>query len=117
MSPVNFEHLAKQNPKYQRALREVEAWINAHPHDRVLNPKMLRRDISKSSIADLAVALTLLEKAGLLRRVYKVVTPSGALADEDFDDPGNIPEKLPDRFENYFETSEADVIPIFRRIA
>src|SRR5258708_40113462 len=28
------------------------------------------------------MALTLLEKAGLLRRVYKVVTPSGALAEE-----------------------------------
>jgi len=41
MSPVNFEHLAKQNPKYRRALREVEAWINAHPQDRVLNPSLL----------------------------------------------------------------------------
>jgi hypothetical protein len=82
-----------------------------------LNPVRLRRDIKGPSIDDLAIALTLLEKAGLLRRVYKVVTPTGALADEDFDNLEQIPEKVADRFENYFETSEADVIPAFRRIA
>jgi hypothetical protein len=117
MSPVSFEHLAKQNPKYQRVLREIEAWIQAHPQDRVLNPARLRRDITKATALDLAVALTLLVKAGLLRRAYKVKTPSGVLTDAEFDDPGKIPEKLPDRFEHYFETAEADVIPIFRRIA
>lgn len=95
----------------------MEAWINAHPQERVLNPVRLRREIRKPTAADLAIALTLLEKAGLLRRVYKVVTPSGVLTDAEFDDPTKIPEKLPDRFEKYFDTSEADVIPIFRRVA
>jgi hypothetical protein len=117
MSPVSFGHLAKQNPKYRRALDQLEAWINAHPQDRVLNPIKLRRDIRKVNPADLAMALTLLMKAGLLRRVYKVLTPTGVLTDAEFDDPTAIPEKLPDRHEHYFETSDADVIPIFRRIA
>jgi len=109
--------LAKQNPKYRRALHALEAWINAHPEDAVLNPLKLRRDIRNVDPAELAVALTILVRAGLLRRVYKVLTPSGVLADAEFDDPSAIPEKLPDRFERYFETSDADVVPIFRRTA
>ncbi len=117
MLQVSFEDLANQNPKYKRALQDIAAWIHAHPQDRLLSPVRLRREIKRPSLEDLAVALTLLERAGLLRRVYKVVTPSGVLADEDFNDPEEIPEKLADRFENYFETSEADVIPAFRRIA
>jgi hypothetical protein len=117
MSQVSFEHLAKQNPKHRRALRELESWVNAHPEDRVLNPLKLRRDIRNVSPAELAVALTLLMRAGLLRRAYKVLTPSGVLTDAEFDDPSAIPDKLPDRFERYFETSDADVVPIFRRTA
>lgn len=116
MLPVNFEHLAKENPKSKRALRQLQAWINTHP-DRVLNPTKLGREIRNVTPADLAVALTLLMNAGLLRRVYKVVTPTGVLADGEFDDPAAIPDKLPDRSEHYFETSDADVIPIFRRVA
>lgn len=117
MSPVSFEHLAKQNPKYKRALRKLEAWINAHPQDRVLNPSKLGRDLRNVGAADLTTALTLLMEAGLLRRVYKVLTPSGVIADREFDDPLKIPEKLPDRFEQYFETADADIVPMFRRIA
>jgi hypothetical protein len=91
--------------------------MNAHPSERVLNPLKLWRDIRTTGPADLTVALTLLVEAGELRRVYKVLTPSGVLASEEFDDPTTIPERLPDRFEHYFETSDADVIPIFRRLA
>jgi len=117
MSPVSFEHLAKQNPKYKRAIEQLQAWVNAHPQDRVLNPLKLRKDIRNVNPAELTMALDLLRKAGLLHRVYKVVTPAGVLADAEFDDPTAIPDKLPDRFEEYFETSDADVIPVFRRIA
>lgn len=117
MSPVSFEHLAKQNPKYKRALDHLQSWINAHPQDRVLNPLKLRKDLAKLNPAELTMALDLLMQEGLLHRVYKVVTPAGVLAERDFDDPSEIPDKLPDRFEHYFETSDADVIPIFRRIA
>jgi hypothetical protein len=117
MSPISLEDLANQNPKYRRALRQLQAWIDAHPEDRVLNPLKLARDIRSVNASELAYALTLLMKAGLLKRVYKVLTPAGVFADAEFDDPASIPEKLPDRFERYFETSDADVVPVFRRIA
>ena len=62
-------------------------------------------------------AFTLLVRAGLLARAYKIMTPAGVIADEEFDDPTQIPERLPDRFEHYFDTADADVIPVFRRVA
>jgi hypothetical protein len=117
MSRVSFERLANDNPKYKRVLEELASWINSHPQERVLNPLKLRRDIRKATAEDLTIGLTLLVKAGLLRRVYKVLTPSGVFADPDFDDPSAIPNTLPDRFEHYFDTAEADIVPIFRLVA
>ena len=117
MSPLSFEHLAKHNPKYSRAIHKLEEWINSHPQERSLNPLKLRKDIPNLKPEKLAMALTVLMNAGLLRRVYKVLTPAGVLADREFDDPSLIPDKLPDRFEHYFETADADVVPIFRRVA
>jgi hypothetical protein len=46
-----------------------------------------------------------------------VVTPAGVLADGEFEDPTGIPEKLPDRFEHYFDTSDAEIVPMFRLVA
>jgi hypothetical protein len=117
MSQVSFERLANENPSYKRALNELASWINSHPHEHTLNPLRLRRDIHKVTAEELTIALTLLVKAGLLRRVYKVLTPSGVFAERDFDNPSEIPDTLPDRFEHYFDTAEADIVPIFRRVA
>jgi len=41
---------------------------------------------------------------------YKVKTPSGVLADGEWERIEDIPEKIPDRFEYYFETAEAEII-------
>ena len=117
MSPINLEPLAKQHPDYARALRSLQIWIESHQQERVINPKRVAKDISDVGIADLAFALTLLLRAGLARRVYKVVTPAGVLADGEFDDPTVVPEKLPDRFEHYFDTSDAEIVPMFRLVA
>jgi hypothetical protein len=117
MSQINFEALAKQHPEYKRALRKLDSWLTGHPALRVINPKLLAKEISGVDKAELAAALMLLEQAGHLKRVYKVLTPSGVLAEGEFQDPAEIPKRLPDRFENYFDTAEADVLPIFKMVA
>jgi hypothetical protein len=117
MSPINFEALAKQHPEYKRALLKLASWMTAHADVGVIDPKSLSRELWVVDKAKLAAALMLLVRAGHLRRVYKVVTPSGVLAAGEFDDPTKIPEKIPDRFENYFDTSEAEVVPVFKPIA
>jgi hypothetical protein len=117
MSPINFEALAKQHPEHRRSLRKLDSWMTKHAGVRVINPKLLAKEISGVNAGELAATLTLLERIGHLRRVYKVLTPSGVLADGEFRDPTEIPDRLPDRFENYFDTAEADVLPIFKMVA
>jgi hypothetical protein len=117
MSPTSLEALAKQHPEHKRALSELNTWLSSHASLVSIDPKSLARDLSSIDKSDLAAALMLLVRAGLLQQVYKVLTPSGVMADAEFDDPTKIPDRLPDRFENYFDTSDADVVPIFKKIA
>lgn len=117
MSPINFENLASQHPKYKRALHELASWMNSHRGVRIISPITLAKELRGIDPVVLAEVLTLLVQAGYLRRVYKVVTPSGVLSDGEFDDPTAIPERLPDRFEHYFDTTDADVVPFFRPVA
>jgi hypothetical protein len=117
MSRINLEALAKQHPDYASALRSLQSWIDAHDQERVINPMRVAKDLREVNTTDLAMAFTLLLEAGLLKRVYKVLTPAGVLADAEFDNPAAIPEKLPDRFERYFDTSDAEIVPFFRLAA
>ena len=118
MSPINFEDLAKKHPKHRNALRKLEEWMRRHEDVRVIYPTMLAKEVrGEIDPTALALALALLVKVGLLRRAYKVTTPSGVLADGEFEDPTKIPPKLPDRFERYFDTAESDVVPIFHMVA
>jgi hypothetical protein len=117
MSRVNFDALVSEHPESARGLRILEKWMRKHMNERVLNPQTLAREIKAVDAVELATALTLLTKEGILRRVYKVTTPSGVLSDAEFEDPREIPNQLPDRFERYFDTAESDVIPIFQRVA
>src|ERR1039458_1505319 len=74
MSRINLEDLAKQHPDYERALRVLQSWIDAQDQERVINPTKVAKDLREVDTTDLAIAFTLLLKAGLLRRVYKVLT-------------------------------------------
>ena len=117
MSPINFDALVSKHPESTRALRKLEEWLQKHRDAQVINPTTLAREVRGVDAVALAAALTLLVQVGLLRRVYKVLTPSGVFAEGEFDDPTEIPEKLPDRWEHYFDTAESDVVPIFKKVA
>ncbi len=117
MSPISFGSLARTNPALERVFRELETWMNSHPKAELIRPSALAKDLPKIDAKSLAESLTLLERAGYLRRAYKVLTPSGVLADGEFEDPTAIPDRLPDRFEQYFDTSDADIIPVFHLVA
>jgi hypothetical protein len=117
MLPINFEPIANQHPEYRNLLGKLERWLAERVKRRTaVVPTIDPRDLAKAwpevDRITLAILLRLLVEAGAYRRVYKVITPSGAMADQDFDDPRSIPSQLPDRFNEYFDTSEADVVPI-----
>jgi hypothetical protein len=115
MPPPNLEALIGEHPEHEPALRTLWAWLSGTAED-LITSRRIAREVPVESKA-LVDALMILVDAGVLRRVYKVMAPSGALADPEFDDPEEIPDKLPDRWENYFDTSEADVVSSFRRVA
>jgi len=114
MSPISLDDLAKKHPDLKRALRLLGKWLRKHS-DPILVPATLSRQIDGLDQYELASALVLLAKSGLLIKRYKVVTPSGVYADGEFSEVSEIPERLPDRFNNYFDTADADILPIFRR--
>jgi len=93
-------------------LREVAGWIRSHPQWEVLDPRELSKSLARVDAWTLVAALSLLVEKGPFRQVYKVVTPSGVLADGTFDDPRSIPARLPDRWNENFETAEADVVAV-----
>lgn len=116
MSPINFDALAREHPESKRALSKLESWFKKHREAKVIYPHLLARELSEDPVT-LAIALELLVRAQVLRRVYKVTTPNGVLTDEEFDDPREIPSELPDRTNNYFDTAESDIVPVFHKVA
>jgi hypothetical protein len=109
----NFEQF-ERDPESRRTSESLRHWLSTHQRH-TIEPRRLARELPNISPSQLAIALQLLVKDGVLRQVYKVRTPSGVLADEEFDDPRNVPERLPDRFDHYFDTSEADIVPVFKQ--
>ncbi len=43
---------------------------------------------------------------------FRVMTPNGVIADGEWGSKENIPARIPDRFNNYFDTAEADIIEV-----
>ena len=112
MLPTNFDTLAAEYPKVRPALVELRHWIRSHPDWDIIEPRKIAADVREIDTVALAYALHLLVRHGFFRQVYMVETPSGVLADARYEDPGQIPKNLPDRFNRYFETAEADIVPV-----
>ena len=112
MLPSNYEPIAGQHPELRTALRRISDWVRQHSEWELLDPRVLGRDLRDLDAQQLAAALVVLGTSELFRRVFMVTTPSGTLADSKYDHPRQIPERLPDHFEKYFDTAESDVVPV-----
>ena len=110
--PRNFDRLVARNSHLGRALREFAAFVDAHPNWESIDSRLLARALTDIDPWELARAIQILIDVGSIRQAYKVTTPSGSLSDATFDSPLEVPAKLPDRFEEYFETSEQDIVPV-----
>lgn len=63
----------------------------------------------------LMAAIEALLNAGVVRQVYKVVDPvSQVPVGQEFESPLNLPDRVLGRFDEWVETSEADVVPLLR---
>lgn len=113
MLPSSFEHIAEEHPELRTVLGRISQWIRAHQDWNVLDTRILARDLADVDALLLAAALHVLS-TGPFRRAYMITTPSGVLFEEQFDDPRQIPDRVPDRFNRYFDTAESDIVPVLK---
>jgi hypothetical protein len=114
MSPSSFDTLADENPELRYAFARVRDWAQQHPASPILDPRVLHRDLRDVDAVALSFTLHLLVRDGLFERVYMAVTPSGVLADGEYSNPNEVPEWVPDRFNNYFEITDGDIVPVLK---
>jgi hypothetical protein len=114
MSRVNFEALISRHPEHKEALRKLASWLNKRGATGDITPRELARNVPLEP-ATLASALTILVHEGVLRRVYRVQKPNGVMVPGEFDDPRKIPRRIADRQEHIIDTSDADVVPVFKQ--
>lgn len=100
------------HPALGLALRKVSDFVRAHPNWNEIDSRLLSKSLREIDTWDLARAILILIDAGALRQLYRVTTPSGTLSDALFETPSDVPAKLPDRFNEYFDTAEQDLVPV-----
>jgi hypothetical protein len=114
MLPTNFDTLANDNSDLRPAVKRLKEWVEGHADRSLLDPRVLARDLRDVDPYLLSLVLVGLVKIGLYRRVYMVETPSGVLADGEYDDPLEIPPSVPDNFYHPFDPMETDIVPIYK---
>jgi hypothetical protein len=114
MLQTNFGTLADEKPGLRPAVQRLKDWVDHHQDWSVLDPRIVAEDLRDVDPLLLTALFWELVNKGFYRRVFMVVTPSGVLADGEYDDPRQIPEKVPDRFHHYFRPDETDIVPVFK---
>jgi hypothetical protein len=113
MLPRNFAPLASAEPQLTNVFSALDQWVQSHRDWKWLVPGVVARDVPSLDVFELAEALSAAVRRGFLRIEYTVLTPSGVLADESFDKPSNIPRRIADRREHYFETESLPIVPVY----
>lgn len=114
MLPTNFDTLASDNSDLRPVLARLKEWVERHADRTVLDPRILAKDLRDVDPFLLSVVLFELVRVGLYRRVYMVETPSGVLANQEYDDPRKIRESVADNFYNYFDPTETEIVPVLK---
>jgi hypothetical protein len=83
------------------------------PSARFFDIHGLADECHDASPEELAAALHFLVERGVLRRVYRVVDPYGVVMSE-VNSLQEVPDRITDSFDNYFETNAGNVVPGFR---
>lgn len=113
MLPNNFARLANAEPQLRSAFEKLAKWAQSHQDWKWIDPGIVAKDIPEVDEFSLADALDRAVRHGYLVIKYTVVTPSGGLAHHAFDSPREIPRRMPDRFEEYFDTTESPIVAVF----
>jgi hypothetical protein len=110
--PKNFDSLVAKYADLRDPLTRLAEFVQAHSSWDVIDSRVLANELRDVDPWSLARAVQVLIDTGALLQLYAVTTPSGALAENRYYTPLEIPGRLPDRFNQYFDTAEQEVIPV-----
>ncbi|MDG3007346.1 hypothetical protein [Paludisphaera mucosa] len=114
MLPTNFSDFYDKIPQARPALESLAAWRMANPHVDYIDIRRIVSERPEVNAAQLAFALVVLEKHGLIKGKFGLIAPTNyALADRFFDSLEEIPTKALDTTDRVFPTDNAEVIPIY----
>jgi hypothetical protein len=116
MLPTNFDFLANENPELKTAVIRLGEWVRKHKDWNVIDPGAVSREIKDVDPFLLSYTLHLLVVKGLFRQVYMIMTPSGVLADGQYDDPNKIPKRVPNGFDESFDRDDGVIVPILEPV-
>jgi hypothetical protein len=111
----SFEPLANEHPNLRAPLRRIQDWVRQHSEQPTIDPRSLANDLHDVDDILLAQALVVLAKSKLYRPVFRVTTPSGGLAHQEFDNLAEIPNQLSDDRNDHFDTNTADIVQVLKR--
>jgi hypothetical protein len=117
MLPTNFDFLASENPELSPAVLRLGEWARKHNDWNLIDPRAVSREIRDVDPFLLAFVLRQLVERGLFEQVYMVATPSGVLAEGEYRDPNNIPERLANGFEEYFDRDDGLIVSVLKPVA
>jgi hypothetical protein len=106
-------------PELTRAWNMLEEWFAAHEDARAISPASVaqfskrRGPITWEDGLLLFQALEVLADQGLLRRLFAVQAPSGQLLHPYYDSRSSIPKRVRGQAEEWLDTKEAEIKPIF----
>jgi hypothetical protein len=118
MLSIDFETLARKFPELQDAWRGLEEWVKSNPAASVIDTRRVTREIRMEPFnpAVLASALNQLKEQANFKQVYRVFNPSNnQFLQGEWDRYGDVPEKLPDAFDNFIDVSNLRVIPVLKQ--
>ena len=113
MSPINFEILASRIPEYRSVVLKIGDWVDHHSDWEFIDPRILTQDMRDVDPLRLVLALRELVLAGSYRQVYKVVTPEGVFAENEYETPLDVPRHPTDGFNIPFRIEDGDIVPVF----
>lgn len=111
--PAAIESLLIDWPDLEYPLSTLAQFARRNPSWQLIDLRMVPWMLCPAYSA--AQAVLLLVSLRILKVTYMVVTPSGVLADGEWDSPADVPETVCDRFMQPFAT-ETRIVPVLKAV-
>ncbi len=114
MLPTNFDFLASEIPELKVAATRLEDFARRHQDWGLIDPRAVTREIRDVDPFLLMYALRELVEHGLFDQIYMVATPSGVLAEGEYNNPNEIPRHLVTPLNEWFDRDDGEIVSVLK---